>query len=268
MPSARVVFFSPPLQAPPSHSAVAFQPIPLRSIRYSQQACRLVFFCQAFAQSSSTATPSPQTPIRFRYAQICINGQHQSCYRHLRHRQSVRPIRTCSEKHRRTLHQRDGATTFPKHRGTAKSPAPTCRTATTHSRHGRLHSTISSHSDALYAATKTTTRNRTNNRYRNRHYRHSRHHRGNAATKSIDQAGPIPRRHPPRIRLHIRTILQPILHLYRGDEICDRGTVRCRQRIRRRQIEPNEPIFSGRDRIHTNRFRRDKPHYESVHAHG
>ena len=67
-------FFSPPLQAPPSHSAVALQPIPLRSIRCSQRACCLVFFCQAFAQSSSAATPAPQTPIRFRYAQKCING--------------------------------------------------------------------------------------------------------------------------------------------------------------------------------------------------
>ncbi len=48
MPTARVVFFSPPLQAPPAHSAVALQLIPLRFIRCSQRACRLVFLCQAF----------------------------------------------------------------------------------------------------------------------------------------------------------------------------------------------------------------------------
>ena len=65
----QVVFFSPPLQAPPSHSAVAFQPTTFCYVRYSQQVCRLVFLCQAFAQLSFAATLAPHTPTRFRFAQ-------------------------------------------------------------------------------------------------------------------------------------------------------------------------------------------------------
>lgn len=61
-PTVWRVFFSPPLLAPPSHSAVAFQPTSLRFVRYSQQACRLVLFRQAFVRLSSAATFCPLEP--------------------------------------------------------------------------------------------------------------------------------------------------------------------------------------------------------------
>lgn len=68
------IFFRHPCKHRLHTSAVALQPIPLRSIRCSQRTCCLVFFCQAFAQSSSAATFAPQTPIRFRYAHKCLYG--------------------------------------------------------------------------------------------------------------------------------------------------------------------------------------------------
>lgn len=61
-PTVWRVFFSPPLLASPSHSAVAFQPTSLRFVRYSQQVCRLVFFRQAFVRLSSAATFCPLEP--------------------------------------------------------------------------------------------------------------------------------------------------------------------------------------------------------------
>ena len=61
-PTVWRVFFSPPLLASPSHSAVAFQPTSLRFVRYSQQACRLVFFRQAFVRLSFAATFCPLEP--------------------------------------------------------------------------------------------------------------------------------------------------------------------------------------------------------------